>query len=291
MRNLLGYGFVALALSLSLGCANSNDPQPARDPIGGQLNQSQTPSTHPTPQEPAFSTSGSQTANDPIAGQLNQNQSPATNPTPQTAVNDPASQKPFYLGGEGSGGNKVLAKTETPMSDAEILGVILTVNDGEIQMAEQAAKKAKSADVKQFASMMKTHHGQGLTKTKTTETKTKITHKDSDLSSFLKGDVDKTIKDLKDKEGKDFDKGYIDAQVAAHKAVLTAIDNRLLPGAQNGDVKALVNETKKTVTDHVAKAEEVQKKVETTAWNEADRDDEKETKAKAKTEKGLEPRP
>ena len=291
MRTILSYGLVALCVStLALGCKSSNEPQPAKDPIGQNLNQDQTPTTKPTPQNP----------HDPFAanGENHSARQPSTHPKPeepllgsggpQQALTDPAAQKPFYLGGADNGGNKVLAKTEKPMSDAEVLGVIMTANDGEVQMAEQATKKAKTKEAKDFAAMMKTHHTQGLTKTKSVVTKTKIKDADSDLSSFLKTDTDKTIKDLKDKEGKDFDKAYIDSQIAAHKAVLTAIDNRLLPSAQNGDVKALVNETRKVVTDHIARAEDVQKKLEATASRALDTTP---ATSKAKTDKGLAPRP
>lgn len=294
MRTILSYGLVALTLStLALACANSNDPQPAKDPVGSQINQTQTPTTNPTPQNP----------NDPLAtnGENHTPRDPSTNPKPQdstmgtpsspSALTDPAAQKPFYLGGEGNGGNKVLAKTEKPLNDAEVLGVVLTANEGEVQMAEQAIKKAKSKDAKDFAMMMKTHHSQGATKTKSTATKTKITQKDSDLSSFLKTDTEKTVKDLQNKEGADFDKAYMDSQVAAHKAVLAAIDNRLVPSAQNADVKSLVTETRKIVADHLAKAEDIQKKVNATASNDdLDRSAEP-TTSKAKTEKGLAPRP
>lgn len=291
MRTILSYGLVAACVStLALGCANSNDPQPAKDPIAGQLNQNQTPASNPTPQSP----------NDPGAtnGMNHSSRDPATNPKPQEstfgsggpqqALTDPAAQKPFYLGGADNGGNKVLAKTDKPLSDGEVIGVIMAANDGEVQMAEQATKKAKSKEAKDFAAMMKTHHGQGLTKTKAVATKTKIASADSDLSSFLKTDTEKTIKELKEKEGKDFDKGYVDAQMSAHKAVLAAIDNRLAPSAQNADVKALVTETRKTVSDHVAKLEEVQKKMEATASNDINATTET---SKAKTEKGLAPRP
>lgn len=299
MRTILSYGLVAITVStLALGCANSNDPQPAKDPVAGQLNQNQTPASNPTPQSPNDPTATNGTnhsprnPNDPVAGQLNQNQTPSSNPSPQTALTDPAAQKPFYLGGEGNGGNKVLAKTEKPLSDAEVLGVVLTANEGEVQMAEQAIKKAKSKEAKDFAMMMKTHHTQGATKTKSVATKTKLAQKDSDLSSFLKTDTEKTLKDLQNKEGADFDKAYMDSQLAAHKAVLAAIDNRLVPSAQNADVKSLVTETRKTVADHITKAEDVQKKVDATASNDVDQTEPATSKAKsARTEKGLAPRP
>jgi putative membrane protein len=290
MRTIVATCLVALTLStLGLACANSNEPQPAKDPIANQINQSQTPTTNPTPQSP----------NDPFArnGESHSPREPLNTPTPQNptmstpesppALTEPTAQKPFYLGGEGSGGNKVLAKTEKPLTDAEILGVVLTANEGEVMMADQAVRKATSKDAKDFAMMMKTHHTQGVTKTKSVATKTKLATADSDLSSFLKSDTDKTIKDLRDnKEGHEFDVAYIDAQVAAHKAVLAAIDNRLVPSAQSSDVKSLVNETRRTVTDHIAKAEDVQKKLQVSASNEEmKKTTEPTTTAKAKAEK------
>ena len=213
-------------------------------------------------------------------------------PRSPAALTEPAAQKPFYLGGEGSGGNKALAKTERPLSDAEILGVLLTANEGEVMMADQAVRKASSKDAKDFAMMMKTHHTQGLTKTKSVATKTKLATADSDVSSFLKSDTDKTIQDLRDnKEGHEFDVAYIDAQVSAHKAVLTAIDNRLVPSVHDSDVKSLVTETRRTVADHIVKAEEVQKKLKASAANdETEKSTAPAAKTKAKTEKAK-PRP
>jgi putative membrane protein len=154
-----------------------------------------------------------------------------------------------------------LAKTEKPLSDAEVLGVALAANDGELQMAELATRKATRDDVKQFAALMKNHHGAALAKGKQLEARTKLTNAESDLSSYLKNDTTATLKDLREMEGKAFDRAYVDASVKAHRDALSAIDNRLSPSASNGEVKAMVTEMRRTVADHLTKAEELQKKV------------------------------
>lgn len=254
MRSIVKCGLAAMGVALLMAC--SHESQPASNP------QPQQPAMNTTPQLP----------NDPMAenGINHQSTTPMDSPNaqnstmgtagPQQPFNEPSVQKPFGMSSDNDQ-NKILAKTEKPLSDAEILGVVLTANQGEVEMADMAVKKATDKDVKSFAVMMKTMHTQGATKTKSTETKTKITHQDSDLTSFLKSDVQKTENDLRDKTGSDFDKSYIDAQVTAHKNVLAAIDNRLIPSATNSEVKSLLTETRKVVVDHIAKAEEVQKKV------------------------------
>jgi putative membrane protein len=159
--------------------------------------------------------------------------------------------------------SSALAKAEKPLSDAEILGVAHAANDGEMQMAELATRKATSNDVKQFAALMKNHHGAALAKTKQLESRTKLTNAESDVSAYLKNDATNAMKDLRDKDGKAFDRAYVEASVKAHRDVLNAIDNRLSPSASNGEVKSMVTDMRRTVADHLVKAEDLQKKVGT----------------------------
>jgi putative membrane protein len=243
--------------ALGVGCAENgrpasdpspqrpfNDPKPQRpnDPVANSLRpNAQVPFNDPAPQQPTFGTGG-----------------------PQSSIDDPRPQKPFYGPGT-SADNKVLAKTDKPLSDAEILTTLVVANDGEVQMAELAIKKATLADVKQFAGMMKSHHTNGSQKTKALQTRTKLGTAPSDLSSHLENDAVAMIKDLRDKDVASFDRAYMSSQVKAHKDVLAAIDNRLLPSATNGEVRTMLGETRRTVADHLTKAEEIQKKLDTTS--------------------------
>jgi putative membrane protein len=221
-----------------------NDPRPQRpnDPVANNIRpNAQVPFNDPAPQQPSFGTGGS-----------------------QSSIDDPKPQKPFYGPGT-SADNKVLAKTDKPLSDAEILTTLVAANDGEVQMAELALKKATLGDVKQFAGMMKSHHTAGSQKTKALQTKTKLGTASSDLSTHLENDAIATIKDLRDKEAASFDRAYMSSQVKAHKDVLAAIDNRLLPSVTNGEVKTILGETRRTVADHLTKAEDIQKKLDATS--------------------------
>ena len=264
MRTFVKHGVLAIAIAtVALACGDSQ--RQVRDPA----------SAEPQPQS-AFNDPTVQPSNDPIANGHNAPRQPLTDtdpqratlepPTPQTPMlteNEP--QKPFHGPGTTPPDDKVLAKTEKPLSDTEVLGVAVAANDGEVQMAELAIRKASSPDVKQFAGMMKSHHQTALQKGKKLQSKTKLEPSESDASAYLKSDADKTMKELRDKEGKAFDRAYMDAQVKAHKDVLTVLDNRLIPSANNGEVKSMLTEMRRTVADHLVKAEDIQKKTDPTA--------------------------
>ena len=187
-------------------------------------------------------------------------------PTAQAPIEKPLPQKPFYGPGTTSPEERerAKAKTEKRLTDAEVIGVAVAANDGEVKMAEVAIKKAVAPDVKKFAETMKSDHEKALKKDKALEKKAKIVGADSDASAALKADAEKTLEELRTKNGRAFDRAYMDAQVKAHKDVLASIDNRLIPSAQNGEVKALLVEMRRTVADHLVSAEEIQKKAEQT---------------------------
>ncbi len=264
MRTFVKHGVIAVAVAtLALACGDNQ--RQVRNPV----------SADPQPQS-AFNDPTTQPANDPIANNHNAPRQPLTDPDPQRAtlepptpqsplLGDPEPQKPFYGPGTAPPDNQVLAKTEKPLSDAEVIGVTAAANDGEVHMAELAIKKATAPDVKQFAGMMKSHHQKALQKGKTLQSKTKLEATGSDVSAYLEADADKTLKDLRDKDGKAFDRAYMEAQVKAHKDVLTVIDNRLIPSSNNGEVKSMLIEMRRSVADHLVKAEEIQKKMDPTA--------------------------
>jgi putative membrane protein len=181
-------------------------------------------------------------------------------PEPHTVAARPGADKPFAPTLDD--GSAAQAKTERPLTDGEILGAVFAANDGELSMAEIALKHATSPGVKELAGLMKTHHEAGLQKEKTLEAKTKIARTNGDVSTSLASDADTTAKDLRTKEGKDFDQAFVDAQVKAHKDVLTLMDNRMIPSASNSEVKALLTDMRKTVANHLMKAEKLQKKLD-----------------------------
>jgi putative membrane protein len=255
MRTHLIHGLSALAVIVLAACGGHQ--QQAQDPSNAGPKPQATMTT-PAPQEPLVSDADPQK---PGAG-------PAVT-APEEKSADTDQQK-----------EKEKAKGPPLASDGEVLSFAMTVNDGEIQMAELAKKNAESAEVKNFAGLMATHHTQGMAKIRSIQAKTKIELKDNELSTKLKGEVSDKVSMLRDKKGKDFDRAYMDTQVKTHKEALDALDNRVLPAATNGEVKTGIKEMRRQVADHLAKAEEIQKKVDPAAAQARETSEQAEKKAK-----------
>ncbi len=270
MRPRLVHGLAAMA-AVAVACSNNPKPQepissPEPQPAGVTLeNPPGKPFNEPSVQQPAMET-----------------------PPPQQPITQPEPQKPFYGPGLTSPDEKAeeQAKAKQPVkSDGEALGVMMAIDDGEVQMAELAKKHAESADVKQFAGMLSTQHQQAMGKLRNLQGKTKIELKDSDAASMIKGDFSQDMTALRDKKGKEFDRLFMDAQVRMHKESIDVIDNRVLPGVTNGQLKASIDASRRQMSDHLAKAESIVKKLEPSTT--AARTDEKGTSGtKTDTAKG-----
>ncbi len=201
-------------------------------------------------------------AQDPSA--MNTPAPPAPMPESKPATTDSKPVDSAMGGGTNAGSDTTTSPkpAEKPLTDAEIVAVTSTANNGEIDMANLATKTATNADVKNFAAMLITQHRDMETKGKALAAKAKITPADNDASTALKSDVQSTITSLKTQKGKDFDKAYMESQVKAHRDVLNLFDNKLLPNAQNGDLKTLLTDGRSHVAAHLAKAEEIQRKLD-----------------------------
>jgi putative membrane protein len=233
MRALIKNGFVfaSLIALATTAAACGGDDKPAQDP---SAMNTPAPPPAPMPESKPANTDAK-----PVESALGGGTNAGTDTTPTPA-------KP----------------AEKPMTDAEIVAVTSTANNGEIEMAQLATKTATNAEVKNFAAMMITQHRDMETKGKALAAKAKITPADNDASTALKSDVASTLTTLKGQKGKDFDKAYMDAQVKAHRDVLNMFDNKLLPNAQNGELKTLLNDARGHVATHLAKAEEISKKLD-----------------------------
>ena len=66
---------------------------------------------------------------------------------------------------------------------------------------------------------------------------------------------------LKKKSGSAFDKAYVDNEVAYHKAVIAAVETVLIPQADNGELKALLEKVMPALRTHLGHAEMLQKKL------------------------------
>lgn len=148
---------------------------------------------------------------------------------------------------------------QTPkLADDEIASVAVVANQNDIDFAKIAQTKSKNADIQKFAQTMAADHQSVIDQAVALVTKLKVTPKDNAVSKKMAADTKKTEKMLNAKSGNAFDKAYIDNEVAYHKAVISAVENVLIPQAQNGELKALLQAVVPTLKTHLEHAEMVQ---------------------------------
>ena len=147
------------------------------------------------------------------------------------------------------------------LSDPQIATVALTAHRIDIERGKLAQKKTRKAEVKQFADQMVTDHGTGEKEVLALARKLKVKPEESEVTKGLKSEAADKMLLLKKLSGEDFDKAYVDAEVAYHEGVLAAIDQALIPGAKNEELKKALENTRPTIDGHLQHARGLQKLV------------------------------
>jgi len=151
------------------------------------------------------------------------------------------------------------AQKSQKLTDPEIASVAVTANQIDIDYANIAIKKTNNADVKKFAETMAKDHQAVINKAVALVTKLKVTPKDNATSKAFLAGAKKTKAMLNSKNGKAFDKAYVDNEVAYHKAAINEVQNVLIPNAANGELKALLQSALPLFKEHLGHAEMIQK--------------------------------
>jgi putative membrane protein len=146
------------------------------------------------------------------------------------------------------------------LTDVNIVALLDEANAGDSAAGAVAAKKGTSASVKEFGrDMMRDHHalrkaGQDLAKKENLtaappsgDTLATSSQKWADSLNAMAASAD-------------WDKAYIDHEVAAHQAVLALLQTAAT-AAQDTSLKALITKAQPTIDAHLKKAQAVQAKL------------------------------
>jgi putative membrane protein len=144
------------------------------------------------------------------------------------------------------------------LNDAQIAHVAVTANSLDSAAGMLARQKGSAKPVKDFAQTMIDDHTSVNKQAVALATKLGVTPEDNDVSRSLKSSADATTSNLQGRTAADFDKGYIDNEVTYHQTVLDALDKTLIPGAQNAELKALLEKVRPSIAAHLARAKDIQ---------------------------------
>jgi putative membrane protein len=151
----------------------------------------------------------------------------------------------------------VFAAEGAKPNDAQIAHIAYTAGQIDIAAAEQAKQKSKNKDILAFAADMERDHKAVNEKALALVKKLGVTPEDNDTSKALSKQAADKRAELAKLSSKDFDKAYIDNEVAYHKAVDSALQSTLIPDASNAELKDLLTTGLKIFQGHEQHAEHV----------------------------------
>jgi putative membrane protein len=145
------------------------------------------------------------------------------------------------------------------LSDPEVASVAVIANQSDIDFATIAKAKSKDKEILKFAETMTNDHKAVIAQAVALVTKLGVTPKENEVGKSMQADAEKTKKMLNSKNGKEFDKAYIDNEVAYHTAVIGAVETVLIPESENAELKGLLTSIVPALKAHLAQAQLVQK--------------------------------
>jgi putative membrane protein len=143
-------------------------------------------------------------------------------------------------------------------NDAQIAMIAVVADNVDIDAGKLAAKKASSKEVREFAETMVRDHTAVNGKATALVKKLGVTPEESDTSKSLKADGDKMLAKLKGMSGAEFDKAYVDNEVAYHEQVIGAVTTVLIPNTKNAELKSLLESAGPIFTSHLDHAKHLQ---------------------------------
>ena len=147
------------------------------------------------------------------------------------------------------------AAQKPAVSDAQIAQIVVTANTIDIDNGKIAVAHSKTPSVDEIANLMIKDHTAVNNNATALVTKLGVKPEPSDTSKSLQANADKEQAKLKGLKGAEFDRAYLENEVAYHKQVLGAINDTLIPNAQNAELKKMLVDVKPAFQAHLDHAE------------------------------------
>ncbi len=149
----------------------------------------------------------------------------------------------------------VWAETPANPTDPQIAHIAYTAGVVDVETGKLALEKSQNKDVRTFAQQMIGDHTAVNDQALALVKKLEVTPEDNPTSRSLTKQADTTREKLAGLKGAAFDEAYIDNEVAFHKTVNTALQTTLIPGAQNAELKSLLERALGVFQTHLEHAE------------------------------------
>jgi len=159
------------------------------------------------------------------------------------------------LEGGSAGQSKATSRSAVKITDGEILGVLSTVNQGEVKAGELARERSSTPAVDEFAQHMIDAHSQAQGKVLAVSG---LEPSASGVSRALEEQDRAEMAKLQILQGAEFDRAYAESQAKMHQQVLDTIDSTLLKQASSPEVKSLLETLRPQVAEHLTHAQQLE---------------------------------
>ena len=143
-------------------------------------------------------------------------------------------------------------------SDGRTVGRFLMANDVVLSFAKIAYANSGSEEVRGFARRMLTDHTQLIATMRALSAELEISPSDDGGSRDLRDFSTLQRDSLRALDGRAFDNAYVAMELDRHRAMLSMIDDVLLPRAHSGELRELLASARPIIAAHVAHAEQLQ---------------------------------
>lgn len=144
------------------------------------------------------------------------------------------------------------------ITDNQIAEIMRVVNEAEVQTSKLAQKKATNPQIKSFAEQLVTDHSKNMKNQQELAQKAKMNPEPNKISQTLQKEAATMMEDLQKAKGAEFDRRYINLQVAMHQKVHDDLTQRLIPNAKNPQLKEFLQTTEDHIEHHLAQAKKLQ---------------------------------
>ena len=125
------------------------------------------------------------------------------------------------------------------LDDATIVAIFDAANTADIETGTLAVQRAQRANVREYAEMLARDHKAVRQLGRDLAGKLNVTPTPpADSSSAVRHRT--AMKQLRSVPAANFDRAFLEHEIAFHQAVIEAMNSTLLPAIQNGELKALV---------------------------------------------------
>lgn len=142
-------------------------------------------------------------------------------------------------------------------TDAQIAHIAYTAGQIDVAAGRQALAKSKDKAVRAFAEAMVRDHAAVNEQALALVKKLGVTPAPNPTSASLQAGAEAKHRELAALDGAAFDRAYVQNEIAFHRTVNGALETALIPSAQNGELKSLLQTGLTLFREHQAHAEQL----------------------------------